>query len=76
MMPGSRRDLGLPIVEQFVVPTVVGEGRHKTKNRRDDQKEQSQCERTNRFNNLHVRPNRLRYEHLTVSQGLLLKLPQ
>lgn len=66
----------LPIVEQFVVPTVVGKGRQDTKYRRDNQKEQSQREGTNRFNNVHVRPTYLPYQHLAVSQRLLLKLSQ
>lgn len=37
----GRYDLGLPIVEQFVVMTVVGESRDQAEDRRDDEKEKA-----------------------------------
>lgn len=58
----GRYDLGLPIVEQFVVMTVVGESRDQAEDRRDDEKEKGQHDGTNRYYNLHVRPNHPPYE--------------
>ena len=52
----------LPIVAQLVVTPIMGKRRHETDDRREAEKEKGQPDGTNRFNDLHVRPNRLPHD--------------
>ena len=59
---GERDGHGLPIVAQLVVTPIMGKRRHDTDDRREAEEEKGQQDGTNRFNDLHVRPNRFPYE--------------